>query len=104
MFKVDDKPTEPHLLTPHISTPESSSKPSANSFKSQLITLLGIDSKLTGSADILLPVAYQKYRAFLTASQTLEAMVANDTWTIKRPTKSDLIELFVSKSFFHSHY
>jgi len=31
-------------------------------------------------------------------------MVANKTWTIKRPTKTDLIELFVSKSYFHSHY
>ena len=31
-------------------------------------------------------------------------MVGNGTWEIKHPTKADLIEIFVSKSFFHSHY
>jgi hypothetical protein len=106
---VDDNTTQSHILTSNISAPSMSipppySVPSSDSFKSQLITLLGVDSFLTGSGDVSLPVAYQKYKAFLSASQTLDTMVANKTWAIKRPTKSDLIELFVSKSFFHSHY
>lgn len=108
MFKVDDNPTQStsHISTPSISNPPPylTFMPSADSFKSQLITLLGIDSNLTGSGEVSLPVAYQKYMAFLTAFQTLQNMVANNTWVIKRPAKSDLIELFVSKSFFHSHY
>ena len=110
MLKVDDKPTQSHISTPSISNPppysepSSTSMPSADSFQSQLLTLLGIDSNLTGSGEVSLPVAYQKYMAFLTAFQTLQNMVSNNTWMIKWPTKSDLIELFVSKSFFHSHY
>ena len=28
----------------------------------------------------------------------------NAFWTIKKPARVDLIELFVSKSYFHSHY
>ena len=31
-------------------------------------------------------------------------MVKVKTWTIARPPKTNIIELFVSKSFFHSHY
>src|SRR6266511_389819 len=31
-------------------------------------------------------------------------MIKTNTWTIAQPTKTNIIELFVSKSFFHSHY
>jgi hypothetical protein len=72
--------------------------------KSLLIDLLGIPGHLTGPGDVALSVAYQKYKAFLVACQTLDNKVANQSWPIKRPTQSELIELFVSKSFFHSHY
>jgi hypothetical protein len=77
---------------------------SAVDTKSQLIDLLGIPSHLTGSGDVTLPLAYQKYKAFLVARQTLDDMVANALWPIKQPSQTELIELFVSKSFFHSHY
>lgn len=86
-----------------ISAPVAASA-SAVDPKSQLIDLLNIPAHLAGSGDVSLPVAYQKYKAFLVACQTLNDMVNNKTWPIKRPTQSELIELFVSKSFFHSHY
>jgi hypothetical protein len=57
-----------------------------------------------GTGDVSLQIAYQKYKAFLDAQKTYNDMVREKTWTIKKPTKVDLIELFVSKSFFHSHY
>jgi hypothetical protein len=72
--------------------------------KAQLIDLLGIEAHLTGSGEVSLPLAYQKYKAFLLACQTLKNMVENQTWPIKQPTQTELIELFVSRSFFHSHY
>jgi hypothetical protein len=72
--------------------------------KSQLIDLLGIPGHLAGPGDVALPVAYQKYKAFLVACQTLDNKVTNKSWPIKRPTQSELIDLFVSKSFYHSHY
>ncbi len=74
------------------------------SFKQQLITILGIPTHLTGSGDVSLQLSYQKYQAFLAAFQTLEEMLQAKTWTMSRPTKTDIIELFVSKSYFHSHY
>jgi hypothetical protein len=66
--------------------------------------LLNIPVELVGSGDVTLRVAYQKYCAYLAATQKLERMIADKTWLVKKPTKTDLIELFVSKSFFHSHY
>ena len=75
-----------------------------DSFKSQIIHLLNIPVHLTGSGDVSLPVAYQKYMAYLVACNTLDEMVGNGTWTTKCPTRTELIEVFVSKSFFHSHY
>ena len=73
-------------------------------FKLEIICILNIPVHLAGSADVSLQVAYQKYKAFLVASHTLDNMLGNGTWLIKRPTRTDLIEVFVSKSFFHSHY
>ena len=73
-------------------------------FKLQLIQLLDIPADLTGPGDVSLKIAYKKYKAFLIAHSTFRSMVANGTWEIKRPTKTDLIEIFVSKLFFHSHY
>lgn len=84
--------------------PSHSASAAISSFKSQLIGLLNIPVHLTGSGDVTLPVAYQKYKAYLVACSTLDDMVADGTWTIGRPTRTDLVELFVSKSFFHSHY
>ena len=75
-----------------------------DSFKSQIIRLLNIPAHLAGSGDVTLPVAYQKYMAYLVACNTLDEMVANGLWTIRHLTQTDLIEVFVSKSFFHSHY
>ena len=91
---------------PLDSGPVATSTSSAvDSFKSQLISLLGISAHLVaGSHDVSLPVAYQKFKAFLQATHTLEAMIGKGTWTIQKPTRTDLIELFVSKSFYHSHY
>ena|ERR1700683_2031639 len=82
-----------------------STSEAVDSFKSQLISLLGIPAHLVaGSRDVSLPVAYQKFKAFLLACHALEGMVGKGTWTIRKPTRTDLIELFVSKSFYHSHY
>ena len=78
----------PDLLTSQIfsSSNPSSSKllpaPFISSYKHELITHLGIPSQLTGSGDVSLPLAYQKYRAFLIAFQTYEGMVKANTWMI----------------------
>jgi hypothetical protein len=90
---------------PLDSGPVTASTSAVDPFKSQLISLLGIAAHLVaGSRDVSLPLAYQKFKAFLLACHTFEDMVGKRTWTIQKPTRTDLIELFVSKSFYHSHY
>jgi hypothetical protein len=91
-------------VEPLSSVSASASASVLDPFKLEIIHILKIPVHLTGSADVSLQVAYQKYKAYLVASQALDDMLGNRTWTIKRPTRTDLIEVFVSKSFFHSHY
>jgi hypothetical protein len=74
------------------------------SFRMELATLLHVPAHLVGSGDVSLQMAYQKYCAYLAACQTLDQMSANKSWIGKKPSKTELIEIFVSKSFFHSHY
>jgi hypothetical protein len=70
----------------------------------ELANLLGVPAHLVGSGDVSLQIAFQKYSAYLIACQNLDRMVADRTWVGKKPSKTDIVELFVSKSFFHSHY
>ena len=91
-------------MKPLSSVSASASASVLDPFKLEIIRILKIPVHLTGSADVSLQVAYQKYKAYLVASQALDDMLGNWTWTIKCPTRTDLIEVFVSKSFFHSHY
>lgn len=69
-----------------------------------ILALLGIPEHLSDREDHGLQVAYQKYKGFLEASQTYKSMVAKGTWIGPKLNGTQLIELFVSKSFYHSHY
>jgi hypothetical protein len=73
-------------------------------FKEQLMTLLGIPLHLSNRSDRNLCVIYETYKAHLQASQTLRRMVSEGTWPGKKPSATDLIELFTSKSMWFSHY
>lgn len=72
--------------------------------KTELMALLNVDSSVLESSDKGLLVSYQKYLACLQADHTLKGMLANGTWVGKKPPTTDVIELFVSKSMWHSHY
>ena len=71
----------------------------------QLVTLLNILTHLVGSGkDASLRLAFEKYRAYLAAVVTYDKKIAEGTWTSKKLNKTDIIEIFVSRSFFFSHY
>ncbi len=74
-----------------------------SSMKEQLATLLGVPLTLVGTGDVPLHKSYQKYKAFLAAAYTADQLVANGTLD-KKPTQADIMGLFASKSYFHSHY
>jgi len=48
--------------------------------------------------------AYQKFKAHQEATRKLEQMVANGTWEGKRPSATDLIKIFISKTKFFTNY
>lgn len=101
-------------LTTCVSTPATHSDTPAPSdlittagldpLKEQILSQLGIAFHLADRSDHSLHIAYQKYKAYLEACHTYEMKVADGSWTGNKLTAVDLIQLFVSKSFWHSHY
>jgi hypothetical protein len=66
------------------------------------MTLLGISAHLSIRNDRNIRLSYEKYKAYLKASQTLSKL--EGSWPGKKPSATDLIEVFVSKSMWFSHY
>jgi hypothetical protein len=94
-------------LTTRVSTPTSHPESSASSletFKLEVLSQLGIPAHLADCTDRGLHVAYEKYKAYLEACQLYERKLADGSWIGSKLTVMDLIQLFVSKSFWHSHY
>lgn len=79
-------------------------KPSVSESPTDILGQLGISSHLADRSDKSLHTAYQKYRSHLEATQTYQRMLADNTWVGSKLTSLDLIELFISKSFYFSHY
>ena len=75
-----------------------------NSDREAILSQLGIPSHLGDHTDHGLIIAYQKYKAQLQASQTYERMLVDGSWVGAKLSAVDIIQLFVSKSFWHSHY
>jgi hypothetical protein len=86
-----------------MSTPVATSSGTASASKEAILTSLGIPTHLCDCSDHSLHTSYQKYKAHLEASQTYDRMVADGSWTGDKLSFLNLIELFVSKSFWHSH-
>jgi hypothetical protein len=81
--------------TPNLTLPEQ---------KLDILTKLNIPLSLADRSDRGLVFAYQKYKGYLQATQNYQQQVADGLWDGPKLTSVDLTELFVSKSFFHSHY
>jgi hypothetical protein len=75
-----------------------------NSFAAGILSRLGLPIHMADRNDRGLHVAYEKYKAYLEACHVYEREVADGSWTGGKLTGADLIQLFVSKSFWHSHY
>ena len=90
--------------TPAASHPETPVVSASDTFRLAALTQLGISAHLADCTDQGLHVAYEKYKAHLEACQSYERKVADGSWTGEKLTAVDLIQLFVSKSFWHLHY
>lgn len=67
------------------------------------MSLLGVPVHLCDRSDYGLQVSYKKYKAYLEACHTYNQMLSDGLWVGDKLSAVDLIELFVSKSFWHSH-
>jgi hypothetical protein len=83
---------------------EAPGDPGLNSFKMDILIQLGVAPDLSDRCDGGLHQAYEKYKAYLQACKTYGEMISNKTWVGDKLTGADLIQLFISKSYFHSHY
>ena len=82
-----------------MSTPTTESGMASSDSKEAILGLLHVPPHFADHTDRGLHVAYQKYKAHLEACHTYEKMLADGTWSSKKLTAVDLINLFVSKSF-----
>lgn len=76
--------------------------------KALLLAQLDIDPSVLQStlesSDKGIRTSYLKYQSHLQADSTLKQKILDGTWVGRKPTATELIELFVSKSMWHSHY
>ena len=93
------------MSTPGSDIPVTHPTPSGeDSFAAGVLTQLGISAHMADRDDRGLRVAYEKYKAYLEACRAYEKKVADGSWTGRKLAGVDLIQLFVLKSFWHSHY
>ena len=76
----------------------------SDSFESGILSQLGIPTHLADRSDHGLRIAYEKYKAYLEACRVYQEKVVDGSWTGHKLSGTDLIQLFVSRSFWHSHY
>jgi hypothetical protein len=82
---------------------EKEATPFASDLKKAILTSLGIPTHLCDCSDHGLQISYKKYKAHLEACNTYDWMVSEESLLGNKLTAVDLVELFVSKSFWHSH-
>ena len=95
------------LPTPASDVIASASHPTTggvDSFAAGVLTQLGIPAHMANHNDHGLHVVYEKYKAYLEACHEYERKVADWSWTGGKLTGVDLIQLLISKLFWHSHY
>ena len=86
---------------PPVSMP---SKGSITFSKKELMTLLNIPEHLTTEAQKLgLRQYYARYQACITAQHEVESRATAGTWPGAKPTKTQVVEIFVSKSTYHDY-
>jgi len=71
----------------------------------QIIAYLNISAMLTSRPKFVeIRVAYAKYLGVLSAQKDMNHMIADGIWPFKVLNADTLVEIFVSKSVWYSHY
>ena len=66
--------------------------------------ILEIDEELSDHGKKGLVWCYKKYKAFNAAVQQMEQLINQGKWSLGRKANhTELVEIFMSKSYWHSH-
>jgi hypothetical protein len=66
--------------------------------------VLEIDPELSDRSHKGLIWCYKKYKAINAAVQTMDQLIKQGKWPLaKKPSHTELVEIFLSKSYWHSH-
>jgi hypothetical protein len=102
--------TQP-IIVPTTSANTSSSRsrtrPSANdTYRTELIAALNIPESLIERPPGTLDVrdAWGKYKGYQAAQALLHRMRNDGTWTLRKPSSDEMVELFISKSSWHENF
>jgi hypothetical protein len=77
----------------------------SDDLRQQVMSLLNIPAHLAvRSSNTDVHTLYMKYQEYLQARSVMLEMIAAGTWTLPTLTNDKLIEIFVSKSTWHSRY
>ena len=76
-----------------------------NSYHLQLVKLLTIDLELTDRDHKGLRWNYRKFTAYHAACKSLDMLFSDGKWpsSVKRPSQTELVDVFMSRSYWHSH-
>jgi hypothetical protein len=76
-----------------------------NLHHNQLIDILGIDRELSDRSKKGLKWCYEKYKGFNAAVQTMDQLSKQGKWPsgVMKPNQTELIEIFMSKSYWHAY-
>ncbi|KAK2459267.1 hypothetical protein APHAL10511_008716 [Amanita phalloides] len=75
-------------------------------YRDQLIHILNIPADLLRVSDRVeggLQLYYKKYQTCIQALSTAESMTSAGEWAIRRPSDTEIVELFIGKTMWHSH-
>jgi hypothetical protein len=69
------------------------------------MSILNIDRELSDRSKKGLKWCYEKYKAFNAAVQTMDELSKQGKWpsACKKPNHTELVEIFMSKSYWHSY-
>jgi hypothetical protein len=93
------------VATSSVSVSDAHAGGTTNLHHIQLMSLLKIDSELSDRTKKGLRWCYKKYKAFNVAVQFMDQLSKEGKWPLaaKKPSHTELVEIFMSKSYWHSH-
>jgi hypothetical protein len=80
---------------------------SESDYRDELVHIFGIPNHLLRDSSKVeggLQLYYKKYQTCIEALSTSERMANAGEWVIRKPSETEVVELFIGKTMWHSHF